>query len=256
MCTIIYYDISWKLAINPLALWTFCKDSIAEQLWELVMSSLDVTSNLSGRKSLFSLWHLPAAGFVAMYRLLRSAAGLSALYGMRRGIAIAEEEDAEVRRMRTKREANIWPVHAMHGSEHRPRQKVQSGLVVLAGTSHPKLVEKVHVFRQSYHLHRSYAISKVCDELHTTPADAAVSRFQDGECSIEVKTHIRGKDVYVIQSCIAPVNDSVMELLLLVSTAKRAGAKRVTAVIPYFGYKHHRFAYFLLFLFFNQSHIC
>ena len=107
-------------------------------------SSFDVMqSNLSGQSALFLSWHLPTAGFIAMYRLLRTAAGVSALYGMRRGIAIAQEEDSEVRRMRTKREANIWSVHAMHGSEHRPRQKVQSEVVVLAGTSHPKLVEKV-----------------------------------------------------------------------------------------------------------------
>lgn len=81
---------------------------------------------------------------------------------------------------------------------------------------------------------------QICKELDIRPIDAVVGRFADGECKIEVDQNIRGKDVYIIQSCIAPVNDSAMELLLLVSCAKRSGAKRVNAVVPYFGYKHHR----------------
>jgi hypothetical protein len=81
---------------------------------------------------------------------------------------------------------------------------------------------------------------QVCKQLDIRPIDAVVGRFADGECKIEVDQNIRGKDVYIIQSCIAPVNDSAMELLLLVSCAKRSGAKRVNAVVPYFGYKHHR----------------
>lgn len=123
--------------------------------------------------------------------------------------------------MRRRREANIWSVHTMQSSK-RNKQKAQRELAVLAGTSHPQLVDKI------------------CQELRTAPIDAVVGRFADGECKIEVDQNIRGKDVYIIQSCIAPVNDSVMELLLLVSCAKRSGAKRVNAVIPYFGYKHHR----------------
>lgn len=71
-------------------------------------------------------------------------------------------------------------------------------------------------------------------------AASSISRFADGEVSIQVNTNMRGNDVFIVQSCAAPVNDSIMELLLTVSCARRSGAKRVIAVIPYFGYKHHR----------------
>ena len=57
---------------------------------------------------------------------------------------------------------------------------------------------------------------------------------------MKVNSQLRGKDVFIVQSCAAPVNDSIMELLLTVSCARRAGASRIIAVIPYFGYKHHR----------------
>lgn len=67
-----------------------------------------------------------------------------------------------------------------------------------------------------------------------------ISRFSDGEVCVRLLQNIRGRDAYIIQPCAAPVNDSIMELLLTISAAKRAGANRVTAVIPYFGYKHHR----------------
>lgn len=64
--------------------------------------------------------------------------------------------------------------------------------------------------------------------------------FSDGECFVQFDENIRGRDVFVLQSCAQPVNDTVMELLLTVSCARRAGARRVVAVVPYFGYKHHR----------------
>eukprot|EP01038_Epipyxis_sp_PR26KG_P005672 gene5672-7829_t len=70
--------------------------------------------------------------------------------------------------------------------------------------------------------------------------DAKTSRFSDGEVSVKLNQNVRGKDVFIIQSCAAPVNDSIIELLLTVSCARRSGARRVIAVIPYFGYKHHR----------------
>ena len=71
-------------------------------------------------------------------------------------------------------------------------------------------------------------------------SNVEVKRFSDGEISCRYKESVRGLNVYIIQSCSSPVNDNIMELLLLVSAAKRAGANRVTAVIPYFGYKYHR----------------
>ena len=57
---------------------------------------------------------------------------------------------------------------------------------------------------------------------------------------MRIEENVRGKDVFLLQTCAAPVNDSIMELLLTLSAVRRAGAQRVTAVIPYFGYKHHR----------------
>ena len=71
-------------------------------------------------------------------------------------------------------------------------------------------------------------------------ANVQVKRFKDGEISCRYEESVREKNLFIIQSCAAPVNDNIMELLLLVSAAKRAGAHRVTAIIPYFGYKYHR----------------
>jgi len=82
--------------------------------------------------------------------------------------------------------------------------------------------------------------SEIAKNLGTNIANAEVSRFADGEVKIEINDNVRGKDIYIIQSCAAPVNESIMEVLLLASTFNRANAKRVTAVIPYFGYKHRR----------------
>ncbi len=63
-----------------------------------------------------------------------------------------------------------------------------------------------------------------------------ISTFADGEISVEFLDNIRGEDVFIIQSTATPVNDSVMELLIMIDAAKRSSAKRITAVIPYFGY--------------------
>jgi len=63
-----------------------------------------------------------------------------------------------------------------------------------------------------------------------------VGRFNDGEVSIELKDNVRSKNVYIIQSTSPPVNENLMELLLLVSTMRRASAKKIIAVIPYYGY--------------------
>jgi ribose-phosphate pyrophosphokinase len=62
------------------------------------------------------------------------------------------------------------------------------------------------------------------------------SRFSDGECSVEILENVRGKDVFIIQSTCAPTNDNLMELIIMADALKRASAKRITAVVPYFGY--------------------
>ncbi|MGI4812514.1 MAG: ribose-phosphate pyrophosphokinase [Janthinobacterium lividum] len=63
-----------------------------------------------------------------------------------------------------------------------------------------------------------------------------VSRFSDGEISVEIQENVRGKDVFVLQSTCAPTNDTLMELMIMVDALKRASAGRITAAIPYFGY--------------------
>jgi ribose-phosphate pyrophosphokinase len=76
----------------------------------------------------------------------------------------------------------------------------------------------------------------ICEVLGTELGAAKVRRFSDGEIFIEIDDNVRGADVFVIQSTSSPGNDHIMELLLLLDAFKRASAKRVTAVIPYYGY--------------------
>jgi ribose-phosphate pyrophosphokinase len=65
---------------------------------------------------------------------------------------------------------------------------------------------------------------------------AMVGRFSDGESTVEIQQNVRARDVFVIQSTCAPTNDNLMELLIMVDALKRASARRITAVMPYFGY--------------------
>ena len=77
---------------------------------------------------------------------------------------------------------------------------------------------------------------KVADHCFTDLVPAELNRFSDGEICVEVKENIRGKDVFLVNSTSNPVNESLMELLIMIDTAKRSSARRITAVIPYFGY--------------------
>jgi ribose-phosphate pyrophosphokinase len=72
--------------------------------------------------------------------------------------------------------------------------------------------------------------------LHIPLTRAAIRRFSDMECFVEILEDVRGEDVFVIQSTSYPTNDNLMELLVTLDALKRASAKRITAVIPYFGY--------------------
>ena len=67
-------------------------------------------------------------------------------------------------------------------------------------------------------------------------ADATIRKFADGEIFVKINENIRGEDVYIIQSTSPPVNDHLMELLITIDAARRASARTITAVIPYFGY--------------------
>ncbi|WP_102399451.1 ribose-phosphate pyrophosphokinase [Haloimpatiens massiliensis] len=89
---------------------------------------------------------------------------------------------------------------------------------IFTGNSNPKLAKEI------------------ADILGLNVGDAVVSTFSDGEISVNIGETVRGADVFVIQSTNAPVNDNLMELLIMIDAFKRASAGRVTAVIPYYGY--------------------
>ena len=76
----------------------------------------------------------------------------------------------------------------------------------------------------------------IAEHCFTKVVPAKIGRFADGECSIELLENVRGEDCFVIQSTSTPVNDNLMELLIMIDTLKRSSAKRITAVMPYFGY--------------------
>jgi ribose-phosphate pyrophosphokinase len=76
----------------------------------------------------------------------------------------------------------------------------------------------------------------VADYLELPLTDCTVKRFADKEVYVEVHENVRGEDVFVLQSTSYPANDNLMELLICIDALKRASAKRITAVIPYFGY--------------------
>jgi len=91
-------------------------------------------------------------------------------------------------------------------------------MVILSGNSNPELTQKIS------------------DYLNVPVAEEKVKRFSDGEIQIEIDENVRLRDAFVVQSACAPVNDNLVELLLMIDALKRASAKRITAVIPYYGY--------------------
>ncbi len=89
---------------------------------------------------------------------------------------------------------------------------------IFTGTSNPALAEEI------------------CKCIGIKLGDAEVKRFADGEASVSLYETVRGSDVFLINSTCKPVNDSLMELLVMIDACKRASAGRITAVVPYFGY--------------------
>ena len=77
---------------------------------------------------------------------------------------------------------------------------------------------------------------EIAQYLHVGLGDADVSRFSDGEVYVQINENVRGQDVFVIQPTCPPVNDHLMELLVMMDAFKRASAQRITAVLPYYGY--------------------
>ena len=104
-------------------------------------------------------------------------------------------------------------------SERKPqRARVDDKFKIFCGTANEPLAEEVCVF------------------LGLTRGQAMVTRFKDGEAYIQIQENVRGADVFVIQPTCRPVDEHLMELLLMMDALKRASARRITAVIPYFGY--------------------
>lgn len=93
-----------------------------------------------------------------------------------------------------------------------------SDLKIISGNAHRKMAEEI-----AAHL-----------KIPLTEAD--VRKFSDGEIFVEVKENVRGSDVFVVQPTSTPVNDHLMELVIMVDALRRASARRITAVIPYYGY--------------------
>ena len=77
---------------------------------------------------------------------------------------------------------------------------------------------------------------EIADHSFAPLVPSSIKTFADGEISVEFLDNIRGEDVFIIQSTATPVNDSLMELLIMIDAARRSSASRITAVIPYFGY--------------------
>ncbi len=91
-------------------------------------------------------------------------------------------------------------------------------LLIFSGNSNPELARKI------------------CRSLKTPLGDAEVDRFNDGEIRMRIKEDVRGRDVFIVQPTCYPVNENLMELLILIDAIRRSSARRITAVVPYYGY--------------------
>jgi ribose-phosphate pyrophosphokinase len=89
---------------------------------------------------------------------------------------------------------------------------------LISGTANPELAQKISEY------------------LATPLVQTKITRFSDGEIFVEIKENVRGADVFIIQPTCPPVNENLVELLIMIDAARRASARRITAVIPYYGY--------------------
>jgi ribose-phosphate pyrophosphokinase len=89
---------------------------------------------------------------------------------------------------------------------------------LISGTANPELAQKISEY------------------LATPLVQTKITRFSDGEIFVEIKENVRGADVFIIQPTCPPVNENLVELLIIIDAARRASARRITAVIPYYGY--------------------
>src|ERR1700675_2149304 len=103
-------------------------------------------------------------------------------------------------------------------SERKPRARVDEKFKIFSGTANEPLADEV------------------CQFLGMQRGQAQVTRFADGECYVQIQENVRGCDVFAIQPTCRPVDENLMELLLMIDAFKRASARRITAVMPYFGY--------------------
>lgn len=94
----------------------------------------------------------------------------------------------------------------------------ESRLRIFSGTAHPALAKEI------------------CDYIGISQGDAMCGRFNNGEIQVMINESVRGKDVFIIQPTGAPVNDNLMEMLIMVDALKRASARHITVVVPYYGY--------------------
>jgi ribose-phosphate pyrophosphokinase len=102
--------------------------------------------------------------------------------------------------------------------ERKPRPRVDDKFKVFSGSANMTLADEV------------------CHFLGLQRGQAFLTRFKDGECYVQIQENVRGADVFVLQPTSRPVDEHIMELLLMIDALKRASARRITAVIPYFGY--------------------
>jgi len=110
-------------------------------------------------------------------------------------------------------------MNADEKSERKPqRSRVDDKFKIFCGTANESLCDEV------------------CAFLGLTRGQALVTRFSDGEAYVQVQENVRGADVFVLQPTCHPVDEHLMELLLMIDALKRASARRITSVIPYFGY--------------------